>query len=249
METKVFMKTKGNFLWEKYPALPFMIFIFGATFLFFAIMIVGTDYIVKYNLPDLVYIPLVIIVIAVILGIGVLLPVKLNNEKNISKSIAFIKKEDKWYAVKLMYGMNETGVAVNMPHGSVGQLASLPHNIEVASNVQKKEREIKEARTKKEVYMKVLDEILSTLTCGSYETPIVAKLDKKIDIFLNGYAFEEMITQNNTLCGYLILDDLKLERETKKHFTVSFNQNGKRLIMKFGNVYGGLLEEFHKEVS
>ena len=231
---KVFLKTKSDGLWESNPHIAFAIYMFGGIFIFFIFLMLG------HTLIGLLFSIL----------LSVILPVKKNNEDNISKSIAFIKRNNKWYAIKLMYSYADSGVIVHAPAGSFLQAATLPHNIDVAFNIQNQEKQIRKLREIEEIYSLTLDGVLKTLEEKKYSKPIYEKADKKIDYLLNKYYFNEIFIDNNQLCGYIILNNLKLVKVSNKFITFSFNdENGNKKNMKFRNAYKGLIEEITKENS
>ena len=229
MNDKIFLKNSDDGMWEKNPHLAYLPWYLGGIILFFCFLISGL--LLGNNF-------LIIVAVLILLLLTVILPTKINNDKNISKSIAFIKRDYKWYAIKLMYNYADAGLPINESNSS-----TIPHNIEVAKNIQKMEGDIKEERTKEVSYSEVLDEVLQTIEQNNYEKPVYSTVDKILDSFFNGYYFNEIFTIYNRLCGYLILEDLKIERVNKKYFVISFNENNSRITMKFRNVYGGLIEE------
>ena len=96
------------------------------------------------------------------------------------------------------------------------------------------------------MYIKVLDEVLKTLEDDKFSKPIYSEIDKKLDSSLNGYSFNEIYTINGTLCGYIILKNLSVEKVDKKYITLSFDdERGNRSSVKFRNVYKGLVEEIN----
>ena len=238
MDEKVFLKTENDGLWQNNPHLAFGILLFISIILFFLIFIICS-----FFFSSGVVIFILTIIFFACCGI---IPAKINNDKNISKSIGFIKRNNNWYAIKLMYDQSEAGNILNMPSGSVAQTASVSHNYKVASNIQKNEKKIKDERNDKTVYIKVLDEVLKTFEDDKFSKPIYSEIDKKLDSSLNGYSFNEIYTINGTLCGYIILKNLSVEKVDKKYITLSFDdERGNRSSVKFRNVYKGLVEEIN----
>lgn len=238
-EDKVFLKTKKDGLWETNPHIAFTLFLIGGILLLGAVIFIFGFF--PFN-------AFVIVISELIIMIGItLLSIKINNDRNISKSIAFIKRNNKWYAIKLMYDSSLAGDFIYMPSGSAGQVITNKHNANVASNIQNMEQQIKNIRTQKEAYINALDDVLLTLEKGEAKPHLYSNGDKKIDYLLNGYAFEEIHTINNKLYGYLILNNLKIEKINQKYITISFDgDKGIRRIMKFRNVYDGLIDEMQK---
>lgn len=234
MEDKVFLKTYDDGLHEKNPHFAFVGYLIACIIIFFIGLFLLEG-----------FISFLCFIISFV--VGVFLPVKVNNDKNISASIGFIKRNNKWFVIKLMYDIRKTGNVINVPSDPVVQSVLMPYNVKVASNVQKAEKRIRNDRKEEQIYIKYLDEVLSTLQSGKITKPLYASVDKKLDYFLNGFAFEEIYTINGNICGYIILDNLKLEKITKKYITISFEQNNQRKKMKFRNVYEGLIDEIKNE--
>lgn len=240
---KVFLKTKYDGLWESNPHMAFLPCMFGGIIGLFVFLFLGI--ITNSFISVLCY----ILGIVFLIVIGILLPVKKNNENNISKSIAFIKRDNKWYAIKLMYDYADAGLMFYAPSGSLLQGATLPHNISVAIKTQGLEKYIKKLREVEDNYSNALDGVLKSLKENNYSKPIYESADQKIDYFLNKYSFNEIFIEKKKLCGYIILDNPKVENVDNRFITISFDdENRIRKTMKFRNAYDGLVEELEKEM-
>lgn len=240
---KVFLKTKYDGLWESNPHLAFLPCMFGGIIGLFVFLFLGI--ITDSFISVLCYILGIIFLVV----IGILLPVKKNNENNISKSIAFIKRDNKWYAIKLMYDYADAGLTFYAPSGSILQGATLPHNISVAIKTQGQEKYIKKLREVEKNYSDALDGILESLKDDNYSKPIYAGVDQKIDYFLNKYCFNEIYISKKKLCGYIILNNPKIDNIDNKYITITFtDENGNQKTMKFRNSYDGLVDELKKEM-
>lgn len=248
-DDKVFLKTKNDGIWETAPHMAFLPYMFAGIGGFFIFMILGFVilFTVSSNLFMYFFIALGVLFLIIV---GVVIPVKKNNDNNISKSIGFIKRDNKWYVIKLMYDHNDSGVILNAPSGTLAQAVTLPNNLKVASNIQKQEEYIRQARLVKENYSKALDGILESIKNEDYLEPLYANIDAKIDYILNKNCFKEIYIKKRKLCGYIILNNLKIENIDDKFITVSFtDQNNIYKKMKFRNAYDGLIEEINNQNS
>ena len=63
----------------------------------------------------------------------------------------------------------------------------------------------------------------------------IYNIDKKIDKSLNGYAFHEIYTMNNKICGYINLKNLKVEKVEKNMILLDH--------------YGGVITEPFAEID
>jgi hypothetical protein len=168
--------------------------------------------------------------------------VQTNNEKNISKSIAFINRDNHWYAIKLMYNPAAAGTPLYMPSGSIAQAATMPNNIKVASKIQSMENEIRKQRQDTSVFSATLTDVLDAIYFGSAKEFNASKADKWIDMKVNKYAFQEISTQNGRTVGYIILNNVRVVKVTKKRITLEFeNEKNETKQMQFHNCYGGLV--------
>ncbi len=246
---KVFLKTKNEGIWETAPHAAFLPFMFAGIGGFFAFMILGFVALFVIDSKIFMYFSIALGVLFLII-VGVVIPVKKNNENNISKSIGFIKRDNKWYAIKLMYDHNSAGVVLNAPSGTLLQVATLPHNINVASKIQDNEEYIRQARLIADNYSKALDGVLKSLKTQDYFEPVYAKADAKVDYILNKYCFKEIYITKKKLCGYIVLNNLKIENIDDKFITISFtDETNTNRKMKFRNAYEGLIEEINNKNS
>lgn len=217
MQDKVFLKTKKDGLWETNPRLVYSLYLLAGLILFFGCIIIGNFSVMS-----------VLIGVVLVILISDVLVVKHNNDYNISKSIGFIKRGNKWYAIKLMYYVNG------------GRL------IRRAIEVQNKEKEIQERRVQEEEYSKILDKILNKLENEGLSEFRWGSIDGKIDKRLNGYYFHETIVDSQPV-GIIYLRDARLDARDKKHIYISYATgegiSSKREQLKFRNVYDGLIEE------
>lgn len=234
MKDKVFIKSEDEGIWQNNPYMIYVVYLVISILIFFILLFTLNPFL------------LIIGIIVIVIG-GIILPVKINNDKNVSKSIGFIKRNNQWYAIKLMYDSFNSDMMIEMPSGSVGQAVVNSHNAKMAQNIQKMERKIKEDRNNPDTYIEMLDEVLESLNSNNYKQVLYDNIDKKIDKSLNGYAFNEIYTMNNKICGYINLKNLKVEKVEKKYIILSYdNDEGIRTKIKFRNVYNGLINEINK---
>ena len=144
----IYMKTKKEGLWEECPAVACLGYMAIGLILFFVLFFSPFCYgIATENAIVVLLEPIAMILGLFSLGyFSVYKIVQTNNEKNISKSIAFINRDNHWYAIKLMYNPAAAGTPLYMPSGSIAQAATMPNNIKVASKIQSMENEIRKQR-------------------------------------------------------------------------------------------------------
>ena len=238
---KVFLKTKNEGIWETAPHAAFLPFMFAGIGGFFAFMILGFVALFVIDSKIFMYFSIALGVLFLII-VGVVIPVKKNNENNISKSIGFIKRDNKWYAIKLMYDHNSAGVVLNAPSGTLLQVATLPHNINVASKIQDNEEYIRQARLIADNYSKALDGVLKSLKTQDYFEPVYAKADAKVDYILNKSNKNEIIYMHNLFTDFVNLlygynNDKEIESLTLKQKFYIFYEEHKKELDKFSSNY------------
>ena len=240
----IYMKTKKEGLWEECPAVACLGYMAIGLILFFVLFFSPFCYgIATENAIVVLLEPIAMILGLFSLGyFSVYKIVQTNNEKNISKSIAFINRDNHWYAIKLMYNPAAAGTPLYMPSGSIAQAATMPTNIKVASNIQSMENEIRKQRQDTSVFSATLTDVLDAIYFGSAKEFNASKADKWIDMKVNKYAFQEISTQNGRTVGYIILNNVRVVKVTKKRITLEFeNEKNETKQMQFHNCYGGLV--------
>lgn len=108
----IYMKTKKEGLWEECPAVACLGYMAIGLILFFVLFFSPFCYgIATENAIVVLLEPIAMILGLFSLGyFSVYKIVQINNEKNISKSIAFINRDNHWYAIKLMYNPAAAGL-------------------------------------------------------------------------------------------------------------------------------------------
>lgn len=239
MEDVVFNKQefKKDKMWENNPYLKFIFYItLGMIGLF------GFLYLGAYSSNSLLGIFCNTLGIFSIVGFGVIMPVMKNNKANISKSIAVIKRNNEYYAIKLMYNSAAAGNMLYAPSGTLAQAATLGNNIEVAVNIQAMEREIRERRIHKDSFIVALNDILEYLekNPNGYINTRNAKFEEKVD------GFKTVITSKG-MYGFINLTHPKIENENENYVYISYlNENKENVTVKLRNAYGGLIEDIKK---
>lgn len=191
---------KSDQLWENKPHLAFTIYLAVTMVLFFGGMFLMIDIGFPGWLMTIYLVGIWVVCIAIVL---------FRNEMcNISKSIAFIKTDEGTYMIKLGY-LNDINYQTmgNPIHATLGGL-KMAHDIAVAEQVQREEKEIRERRKSAEVYVYVLNKILQT---GKLPAGVIE--------------FRKLV-------------NVKVERETKNYFWISFETGSGRKKKMFRNAYG-----------
>ena len=199
----VYLKTTNGGIWEKNPYIAFTISMVLGLIIFFGIMFGG----IFLDIPFWI----IYLILFFIFASMVAIPVYLNATKNQTKNIGFILDKTTLYMVKLGY-MNEINGSVINTHGhSIVQTSLLRHNLDVATETQEAEREIRERRNYEATYISAVE----YKKAGNTGLP-------------NGVI--EFWTMNNP----------KIEKETKNKIWISYDGNKNREMRAFRNVYGNL---------
>lgn len=233
MKDIVFLKEdiKKDRLWENNPHLAFTGYMFLAIFIIFAL---GYVEIFLLNLPEIIITILTFINFIVPIAALTYFTVKKNYYANLSKSLGFIKRDNKLYAIMLGYSYDNT--VINTPAGTIYQAATLGHNVKVASDIQQLEEEIRNRRIKEETYIQGLDKCLIKLN----KNP--KKYYGKKSKGETGFYYPKV----DGVEGFLILEEPHLEKENKNYIWISFtNRFNERETIKFRNAYGNLKEEIN----
>lgn len=245
MEEIIFLKNKKASLWESNPHLAFGIYL-----IFYLILLFGSIVVTAFgNIPGIVLVVWLILMTIMFL----VLIIHLNQVENMSKSTAFIKKNDKLYSIQLLYTKeietktSKTNV-IYAPSGTVLQGATLPNNIEVAANVQSHEQEVRDRRKNAESFIIALDDILDYLKQKPEKYKVLAnskrsRLDNvfKYNIENNGMVY---IGTKKASYNFLILNNPRVTKQSKRNFVIEFyNENNELCTAKFTNCFGNIIEE------
>lgn len=233
MKDIVFLKEniKKDRLWENNPHLAVTGYMFIAIFVIFAL---GYIEIVLLNLPESLITVASILNFFIPIGVMTYIVVKKNSFSNLSKSIGFVKRDNKLYAIVLGYSYNSA--TINAPSGTIYQAATLSHNVKVAKDIQELEKNIRECREKEETYIDALDNCLIKLN----KNP--KKYYGKKSKGETGFYYPKV----DGVEGFLILEEPRLEKENKNYIWISFtNRFNERETIKFRNAYGNLKEEIN----
>ncbi len=199
----VYLKTKNDGIWEKNPHIAFGISMILGLIIFFGVLFGGTFLDIPFWIIGLI--------LFFIFASMVAIPVYLNAIKNQTKNIGFILDETTLYMVKLGY-MNEiNGSVINTPGHPIAQTMLLKHNLDVATETQEAEREIRERRNNEESYISAVE----------YKKAGNTGLPRGVI---------EFWTMKNP----------KIEKETKNKIWISYDANKNREMRTFRNVYGNL---------
>lgn len=245
MEEKIFLKNKKASLWESNPHLAIGIYI-----IFYSILLFGSIILSAFgNIPGIV---LVVWLILMTIMFFVLI-IHLNQVENMSKSTAFIKRNDKLYSIQLLYS-NEIETKTSKtnytyaPSGTLLQAATLPKNIEVAANVQSHEQEVRDRRKNAESFIIALDDILDYLKQKpeKYELLPNSKRSRLDNIFRYNIENNGMvhIGTKKAMYNFLILNNPRVAKQSKRNFLIEFyNENNELCAAKFTNCFGNIIEE------
>jgi hypothetical protein len=201
MDDIVYLKKdiKGDKFWENSPHLVFGIYLGITMILFFG----GMFALISMGCPEF----LLAIYLIGICVFCVALAMYRNKMCNISKSIAFIKRDGILYEIKLGYlediNYQTLGSAKNIVLGGV----KFAHDVDVARQVQVAEKEVRERRKSAEVYSAVLDKILES-----------GRLPQGVMEFIK-------------------LDNPHIEKTTKNFIWITYNAETGRKSKKFRNAY------------
>jgi hypothetical protein len=211
MNETIYIKTRYDGLWEENPTLGCIIY--G---LLFFIPLLGIEW-----LLSILSIPILfdIIIGLVYLILFILIIISIIQSKYVSKSTAFIKRNNQLYAIRI-------------------------------DSVDESNRKGSYDREEPLTYSQALNNILVYLANypGEYQILSNFKRDEVDNIF--SVAFN-----NNALCnikigqsryGFLILNNPKVVKVTKKHFIMEFyNEYNNICVAKFSNCYTGLIENIN----
>ena len=134
------------------------------------------------------------------------------------------------------------------PSGSAEQIASISNNLKVANDVQAHEKEVRERRKNPISFSIALDDILEYIGENSkiYEPIPDAKrsmIDKIFKVNIQNAGLYTLNTKNAQY-GFLILNNPKIMKETKRYFIVSFESEKKEACtVKFSNCFDGIIDE------
>jgi hypothetical protein len=201
MDDIVYLKKdiKGDKFWENNPHLVFGIYLGITMILFFG----GMFALIFIGCPNFL---LTIYLIGICI-LCVVLAMYRNEMCNISKSIAFIKRDGILYEIKLGYlediNYQTLGSTKNIVLGGV----KFAHDVDVAGQVQLAEKEVRERRKKAEVYSAVLDKIL--------ESGVIPR----------------------GVTEFIKLDNPHIEKTTKNFIWITYNAGAERKSKKFRNAY------------
>lgn len=242
MKDEIFTKTRNDGIWEKNATLGFALYMFIGIGIYFGVQFLFIDF------------PVIITFIMFLIAL-VIVSLKANQRYNISKSTAFIKRNEKYYVVQLLYTKRQLGseTSNNMiyaPSGSILQVATLKNNIDVAKNIYLHEQEVRKRREKEENFSIALNDILEYLEKKPSKYHVIpdkkrGKLEKFFINNLENYVLAGIETKNAQY-NFLILNNPKILSNNNKNFTISFeNENNEQCILKFSNCYGNIIEEIN----
>ncbi|MBQ9072267.1 MAG: hypothetical protein IJY25_03850 [Bacilli bacterium] len=154
------------------------------------------------------------------------------------KQIAFIKEDDTFWAVKLVY-LNDSYFTINSSDPVMTGL-TLGLSVNSAINVQKQEKIMNEKKKEASSYVKALQETKEELeylkqpNISKDKIMITKDLDKNFELIFNG---------NKAI---IRLDDIKFERETTDSNIYSYkNYKGKTVEFEVIKAYYQLKEEIN----
>lgn len=184
--------------------------------LIYLILFFGSIFIFAFN-----DIPGVILAIwLILLTVGLVgMSVYLNETRNMSKSTGFVKRDGILYLIKLGYASEVNSNMVYTPSGSIAQMATLEHNVKVAGQVQQAEKEVRDRRKNPQAYIDILDYKLN--------------ISKQKNYLPKG------------CIEFIVLDEPKVEKQSKNFIWVSYKKGKERNIKKIRNAYNGLIEEIN----
>ena len=211
LNDKVFLKTKNDGLWEENPTIAFAIYLFMYLIVFF-----GSIFLFIFN-----NIPGVILAIwLILLTVGLIgTAIYLNETRNMSKSIGFIKREGILYLIKLGYASNLNNTMIYTSVSSVAQIATLGHNLKVAEQVQQSEKEVRIRRINPQAYIDIVDYKLNVSKQKNYLPKGCVEFTRLIEP--------------------------KIEKQNKNFIWISYKKDKERNIKKIRNAYEGLIEEIN----
>ena len=199
----VYLKTTNGGIWEKNPHIAFAISMVLGIIIFFGIMIGGVFWDIPFWIIGLILFFIFVSMVAI--------PVYLNATKNQTKNIGFVLDKTTLYMVKLGY-MNEiNGSVINTPGHPIVQASLLRHNLDVATETQEAERELRERRNLEAPYISAVE----YKKAGNTGLP-------------------------NGVIELWTMDNPKIEKETKNKIWISYDGNKNREMRAFRNVYGKL---------
>lgn len=235
MKDTVFLKNdvKEDRLWEISPHIAFLPYLFLTILSVFGFIFVsGFTMTIESELVLNLY---VMVGLFVPIGVMTYLVVRRNYYSNLSKSIAFVKRDNMLYVIQLGYLDTPSSAIINDPSGNIAQIAALKDNFEVAKGVQDAEKEVRERRVKEEIYTLALDEILKEIQ--KKPKKYYRKKERGETKFYGSLHVKGVI-------GFLILEEPRIERETKGYLWISYkDRHGERTKIKFRNAYGKMKEE------
>ena len=244
MEDKIYVKTKDDGIWEKNPALGFILYLIVYLIMFFG-SIFGFVFL---GIPGYI-LAVWLVFISVFLVVKV---ITVNQSKNMSKSTAFIEREGKLYVVQLLYNIEnlETETESNIlytPSGTFLQVVTLDNNIEVSKNVQAHEKEVRERRNDYISFSTGLDDILQYLEKHPNEYNVLSndkrsKLDNLFMYDIENSGMPSIVTEK-AYYRFLIINNPKIINENKKNFTISFyNETDELCNAKFSNCFDNIVD-------
>lgn len=248
MKDKIYIKTESGGLWENSPHMAFGIYMLVYLIFFFvSIFFSAFKHIPGYVLAVwLIFISVYLIVKTILM----------NQSKNMSKSTAFIKRDNKLYAVQLLYthkklGTEYDGDCIYMPSGTLIQGATLYNNFKVSKDVQTREKEVRARRSYENSFAVGLDDILKHINIKPKQYKILSKIKRsKLDnLFMYNIENAGMCTIMTSDANYnfVILNEPKIVKTTKKYFVIEYkNENGELCTSKFSNCYSGLIDEINR---
>ena len=186
--------------------------------------------------------------IGLFLGVP-LAAVYLNQRHNISKSIAFIERDGKYYAVWIVNTVEGESNAFEQDDS----ISEIKHsNIDNEFIVHADEQAILEIRNNLLNFSIALDDIQDYLKRNPSEYEVLPDCKRKRNGILFKYGVENYrlarLETKKAAYGFLILNNPRIVFENTNVFVIAFdNENGEECTAKFTNCYNGFIEEIKKK--
>lgn len=240
MTDKIFIKEKPDGIWGKHPKIMFGSVIILMSFGILAEEIMSVFWgISRFALRSS---------IIGVLVLGIYYVVYMINKCYQSRFVGFLFRDNKLYAVKLLYTNELLGTETNTVFNySNGDSTSLGNNIDIAINTYVHDKELEKRSSKKEAFSVALDDIFSTLSADASLYRVKSDRQAPVKRFLETLLIynSPMVYVNGKKAEYefLWLRNPEIVKKNNKYIVVAFeNECGEKCTIRFVNCYGAILD-------
>ena len=242
MQDKVFIKNEKEDFWDSHPH-----WMLGIVVSIYVVFLFGLFHLMELNISSNLL--LVILSITYLLLSNLIMIYYIVKKLSCNKAaglIGFVKRDNVLYAIRLYGNYSKAGTYISIPPSMTEfVIASMPNNIDYAIKSLAIEKNIEKIRKDKNTYIVILENLLHYIKNNRYYFN-EDTINYKLDMIINKYGFKRYTPnpKNDFYCGYIIMNNPKIVKSNNKWFELSFtDEENNSKIMRFKNVYTGLLDE------